>query len=79
MYDRALLQAIATDKGDEHYTALAARLNVAPATAWRLWTGKTAPSARVAAAVELVYGIPASRLLKLADAEHVEQPLEAAA
>lgn len=79
MYDRALLQAVATDRGDEHYTALAARLEIAPATAWRLWTGKTAPSARVAAAVELVYGIPASRLLKLADVEAGAQPLEAAA
>ncbi|WP_274031437.1 hypothetical protein [Streptomyces sp. MMBL 11-1] len=34
-------------------------------TAWRLWTGKTAPSARLAAAVQDEYGIPASRLLKL--------------
>ncbi|MFZ3569243.1 XRE family transcriptional regulator [Streptomyces sp. BH034] len=74
MYDRALLQAVARDKGDAHYTDIATRLKVAPVTAWRLWTGKTAPSARVAAAVEDVYGLPASRLLKLADA-----PLEAAA
>jgi len=65
MYDRAHLQAVATDKGDRHYTDLATRLKVAPATAWRLWTGKTAPSARVAAAVQDEYGIPASRLLKL--------------
>jgi transcriptional regulator with XRE-family HTH domain len=69
MYDRALLVAIASDKGDRHYTDLAERLKVAPATAWRLWTGKTAPSARVAAAVEHAYGLPASRLLKLAAVE----------
>ncbi|MFF7234436.1 XRE family transcriptional regulator [Streptomyces sioyaensis] len=75
MYDRALLQAVAQDKGDSHYTDLATRLNVAHATAWRLWTGKTAPSARVAAAVEDAYGIPASRLLKLA----APAPLQAAA
>ncbi|MGW7197257.1 AsnC family protein [Streptomyces chryseus] len=71
MYDRALLQAIATDKGDRHYTDVAARLNLAPATAWRLWTGKTAPSVRVAAAVEAAYGLPAARLLKLAAADAV--------
>ncbi|MDX3063392.1 XRE family transcriptional regulator [Streptomyces sp. ND04-05B] len=67
MYDRAHLVAVATDKGDRHYTDLATRLKVAPATAWRLWTGKTAPSARVAAAVQDEYGIPASRLLKLSE------------
>ncbi|MFJ6074684.1 XRE family transcriptional regulator [Streptomyces sp. NPDC093065] len=65
MYDRAHLVAVANDKGDRHYTDLAARLKVAPVTAWRLWTGKTAPSARLAAAVQDEYGIPASRLLKL--------------
>ncbi|MCY0959638.1 XRE family transcriptional regulator [Streptomyces sp. H27-H5] len=65
MYDRAHLVAVATDKGDRHYTDLAARLKVAPTTAWRLWTGKTAPSAHLAAAVQDEYGIPASRLLKL--------------
>ncbi|MFD4880045.1 XRE family transcriptional regulator [Streptomyces sp. NPDC058420] len=64
MYDRAHLQAIAIGKGDRHYSDLATRLKVAPATAWRLWTGKNAPSARVAAAVEAEYGIPASQLLK---------------
>ncbi|MFF5001563.1 XRE family transcriptional regulator [Streptomyces phaeochromogenes] len=63
MYDRGHLQAIASSKGDRHYTDLAARLKVAPATAWRLWTGKTAPSVRLAAAVEAEYGIPASCLL----------------
>jgi transcriptional regulator with XRE-family HTH domain len=70
VYDRAHLQAVAHDRGDRHYTDLAARLNVAPATAWRLWTGKTAPSARVAAAVQDEYGIPASRLLKLRETNH---------
>ncbi|MEV5133557.1 helix-turn-helix transcriptional regulator [Streptomyces sp. NPDC053705] len=72
MYDRALLRAIASSNGQPHYTDLAERLKVAPATAWRLWTGKTAPSARVAAAVEDAYGLPASRLLKLAPVEQVK-------
>ena len=64
MYDRTLFRAIATDKGDTHYLDTATRLKVAPVTAWRLWTGKTAPSVRLAAAVETVYGLPASLLLK---------------
>ena len=64
MYDRALLQAVASAKGDAHYTAVAARLEIGSVTAWRLWTGKGAPSARVAAAVEKAYGIPASRLIE---------------
>ncbi|MFK0296412.1 XRE family transcriptional regulator [Streptomyces sp. NPDC090442] len=64
MYDRALLQAIAGGLGDQHYLDLAARLRVAPATAWRLWTGKTAPSVRVAAAVEAAYGLSPAQLIK---------------
>ncbi|MEW1672809.1 XRE family transcriptional regulator [Streptomyces noursei] len=64
MYDRALLQAVAKGIGDQHYSDLATRLRVAPATAWRLWTGKTAPSVRVAAAVEAAYGLSPGQLLK---------------
>jgi hypothetical protein len=63
MYDRALLRAIATESGQAHYTDLALRLKVAPATGWRLWTGKTAPSPALAARVEAEYGLPLSRLL----------------
>ncbi|WP_326797482.1 XRE family transcriptional regulator [Streptomyces sp. NBC_01808] len=68
MYDRTLFRAVAQDKGDAHYLDTAARLKVAPTTAWRLWTGKTAPSLRLAAAVEAAYGVPAARLLKPAEA-----------
>ena len=64
MYDRTALRAVARAKGDARYVDLADRLKVAHTTAWRLWTGKTAPSARVAAAVEAAYGLPASALLK---------------
>lgn len=72
MYDRALLQAVASDKGDRHYTDLATRLKVAPATAWRLWTGKTRPSVQVAVAVEDAYGLSLSHLLKLTPADPVK-------
>ncbi|WND36958.1 XRE family transcriptional regulator [Streptomyces sp. BB1-1-1] len=64
MYDRTALRTVAAAKGDECYVDLADRLKVAPVTAWRLWNGKTAPSARVAAAVEVAYGLSASALLK---------------
>nr|WTB07427.1 XRE family transcriptional regulator [Streptomyces antimycoticus] len=64
MYDRTALRTVARANGDERYIDLADRLKVAPVTAWRLWTGKTAPSTRVAAAVETAYGLPASALLK---------------
>lgn len=64
MYDRTALRTVAIANGDAHYVDLANRLRVAPATAWRLWTGKTAPSARVAAAVEAAYGLSAAALLK---------------
>ncbi|MGA5354013.1 XRE family transcriptional regulator [Streptomyces thermodiastaticus] len=64
MYDRSALRAVARAKGDTRYVDLATRLSVAPVTAWRLWTGRTAPSTRVAAAVETAYGLPAAALLK---------------
>lgn len=64
MYDRTLLRAVAHAQGDTGYTDVARRLHVSPVTAWRLWTGKTAPSARLAAAVENAYGLPASRLMQ---------------
>ena len=63
-YDRSLLRAAARDKGDFTPSDLSRRLEVAPATAWRLWNGRTAPSGRVAAAVERHYGVPASLLVK---------------
>lgn len=66
MYDRTSLRAAAGAIGDKRYLDLAERLKVAPATAWRLWSGKTAPSSHVAAKIEAAYGLPASRLLVLA-------------
>ncbi|MBP0456219.1 hypothetical protein [Streptomyces montanisoli] len=64
MYDRTALRTVAAAKGDARPVDLADRLKVAQATAWRLYHGHTAPSARVAAAVEHAYGLPASALLK---------------
>ena len=64
MYDRSALRSVAAARGDTRYIDLANRLGVAPVTAWRLWTGRTAPSARVTAAIETAYGLPAAALLK---------------
>lgn len=65
MYDRSVFRAVARDKGDKHYVTVANRLDVSPVTAWRLWHGKAAPSARIAAAVESAYGLSPSQLLRL--------------
>jgi len=62
-YDRATFRAVATAHGQPHYTDVAAALGISPATAWRLWTGKTAPSTAIASRVEATYGLPVSRLL----------------
>lgn len=62
-YDRATFRAVATAHGHGHYTDVARALDIAPVTAWRLWTGKTAPSAAIASRVEATYGLPLSRLL----------------
>lgn len=63
-YDRSIFRAVATAKGDADYNDTAARLMVAPATAWRLWKGKTAPSAQLAAKVQTAYGIGTADLLR---------------
>jgi hypothetical protein len=65
-YDRTALRAVARGMGDHTPSDISRRLTVAPATAWRLYHGHTAPSTRVAAAVERHYGLTASQLYKAA-------------
>ncbi|MFE0877280.1 XRE family transcriptional regulator [Streptomyces sp. CA-250714] len=72
MYDRSLLVTAARGVGDVTPSDTARRLKVARNTAWRLWTGKTAPSAAVAAAVERHYGVPATQLVKIREAAPCE-------
>lgn len=72
-YDRSTLRGVAKAHGHSHYTHLAAALGISPATAWRLWHGRTAPSAAIASRVEATYGLPLSRLLTPAD-EKCEAP-----
>ncbi|CAL9530838.1 helix-turn-helix domain-containing protein [Streptomyces sp. enrichment culture] len=62
-YDRSTFRRAAIAHGHGHYKDVAAALGISPVTAWRLWTGKTAPSADVAGRVETAYGLPLSRLL----------------
>ncbi|MCX5362915.1 XRE family transcriptional regulator [Streptomyces sp. NBC_00124] len=71
MYDRSVLVTAAAAMGDRRPVDLATRLGVARNTAWRLWHGKTAPSALLAAAVEQHYGISARQLIQ--PAPEVEQ------
>ncbi|NML50573.1 XRE family transcriptional regulator [Streptomyces sp. R302] len=68
MYDRALLQQAATAHGVGDYKALAADLGIPPVTAWRLWGGVTAPSARLAAKVHARYGLTTAQLITPAKA-----------
>ncbi|GHJ27033.1 hypothetical protein TPA0910_14660 [Streptomyces hygroscopicus subsp. sporocinereus] len=68
MYDRAALVAAARQAGDRNPSDTARRLKVARNTAWRLWNGRTAPSALVAAAVEQHYGVSAGQLVERAAA-----------
>lgn len=68
MYDRAQLISAAQAAGDRTPSDLSRRLGVARNTAWRLWHGRTAPSAKVTAAVEAHYGISAGQLIKRAAA-----------
>ncbi|MFB8415409.1 XRE family transcriptional regulator [Streptomyces albidoflavus] len=63
VYDRAALVTAAQLAGDATPAALARRLRIGRTTAWRLWTGQTAPSAHVAAAVERHYGVSARQLI----------------
>lgn len=64
MYDRSALVDAARKAGDHNPAAAARRLRLPRNTAWRLWHGRTAPSARTLAAVEAAYGLPASTLLE---------------
>lgn len=68
MYDRAALVTAARAAGDRTPSDTARRLKVARNTAWRLWHGRTAPSAALAAAVEQHYGVTAGQLVKRAAA-----------
>lgn len=69
MYDRSALVDAARKAGDTTPAAAARRLSIPRNTAWRLWHGRTAPSARTLAAVEAAYGLRASTLL-----EPVQEP-----
>lgn len=64
MYNRTSLHAVAKSLGDHTPTDISRRLKVAPATAWRLWNGRTAPSPQLVARVEAAYGIGAAELLR---------------
>ncbi len=64
MYDRTALVSAALKVGDHSPSDTARRLGVARNTAWRLWRGRVAPSASLAAAVELHYGVSAGQLVK---------------
>ncbi len=64
VYDRARLIEAARAAGDATPSDTARRLEVARATAWRLWHGRTAPSAAVIAAVGRHYGIAADQLIQ---------------
>lgn len=64
MYDRSTLVAAARERGDHTPSDAARRLHVARNTAWRLWHGRTAPSAALAAAVEAHYGVSARELIQ---------------
>lgn len=61
-YDRTTLRTVARTMGDKTPSDVARRLGIPAATAWRLYNGHTAPSLRVAAAVEHHYGITATHL-----------------
>lgn len=63
-YDRAILRAVAREKGIDSPAELSRRLSVSESTGWRLWTGKAAPSASVAALVETHLGLSAADLLR---------------
>jgi transcriptional regulator with XRE-family HTH domain len=64
MYDRTALITAARQVGDDNPAAAARRLRLPRNTVWRLWHGRTAPSAHTLAAVEAAYGLPASKMLE---------------
>ena len=63
MYDRSKLIAAAKEQGDDTSPKVARRLACPRNTAWRLWHGRVAPSAALAAAVQEHYGLTAGDLL----------------
>ncbi|MFD7738394.1 helix-turn-helix transcriptional regulator [Streptomyces sp. MJM8645] len=63
VYQHEQLVAAAQAAGDHTDSDIADRLKVARVTAWRLRTGKTAPSASTLARIELAYGLTAADLL----------------
>lgn len=63
-YDRTLLQAVARAHGIHTYVDLGHHLKVAPVTAWRLWHGKSAPSAPIAAKVQEHLGLTLPQLMQ---------------
>lgn len=65
MYDRTALHKAAARCGDMNANQVADRLGIARTTAYRLWDGTAAPSAAVAAAVQLKYCVPTADLLIL--------------
>ncbi|CAL9481846.1 hypothetical protein SUDANB99_03098 [Streptomyces sp. enrichment culture] len=66
VYDRETLISAAQRAGDHNPSDTARRLGVARNTAWRLWKGRTAPSAPVIAAVQRHYGLSADDLIRRA-------------
>lgn len=67
MYDRSKLIAAATEQGDDTSPKMARRLGCPRNTAWRLWNGRVAPSAALAAAVQEQYGVSAGDLITPAE------------
>lgn len=67
MYDRTVLVTAARKAGDHTPSDTARRLKVSRTTAWRLWHGRTAPSAPITAVVEAHYGVSACDLVKRTD------------
>ncbi|GAU67658.1 hypothetical protein SSP35_05_02250 [Streptomyces sp. NBRC 110611] len=65
-YDHARLLAAMNAAGDTDGARAARRLDVHPATAWRLRVGRSQPSTRTLAAIERAYGLTASDLFRSA-------------
>lgn len=69
MYDRTILRAAALAAGIKNSNQLATRLDITRNSAWRLWHGRTAPTAPIAAAVHAALGVPVAALLVPAAAD----------
>ncbi|MFD8545038.1 helix-turn-helix domain-containing protein [Streptomyces sp. NPDC059649] len=66
-YAHARLLAAWTAAGDTTDAAVARRLGINPATAWRLRKGVSRPSSATLARIERAYGITAAELLPTAE------------